>query len=197
MNTTTATIATKTINVPGIGEVEVPVTELAALVKDISSDAQVREARKNLTKDAIKAKAQAKYEAKKAEKMADPEWAAKVAARKANAEKNKTLKALKESERLQRQEKKTAEASRVAALIEASGTKIKAERIVRAEVVPHKAHGLDAIRGYKAILVFTDASGAEVRKNQTFDLDVTGVGVLDDMKAQADACLLAFLKSAK
>ena len=197
MNTTTTTekTETKTIIVPGLGEVDVKVA--AEIAKALDGVKEVSEARKEITKESIKAKAKAKYEADRAKKMEDPVFAAKMAKRAENKLVNAANAEKKKADSEARKALRDAAAARIAKLLEDSGSKLKADRIVRAEVVEKKAHGLDAIRGYKAILVYTAADGSRSAKNQTFDLDVTGTGVLADMKAQADACLLSFLKSAR
>lgn len=197
MNTTTTTekTETKTIIVPGLGEVDVKVA--AEIAKALDGVKEVSEARKEITKESIKAKAKAKYEADRAKKMEDPVFAAKMAKRAAKKLANAATIEKKKADSEARKALRDAAAARIAKLLEDSGSKLKAERIVRAEVVEKKAHGLDAVRGYKAILVYTAADGSRSAKNQTFDLDVTGTGVLADMKAQADACLLSFLKSAR
>lgn len=197
MNTTTTTeqTETKTIIVPGLGEVDVKVA--AEIAKALDGVKEVSEARKEITKESIKAKAKAKYEAARAEKMKDPAYAAKIKARLEKKTQNAALAGKKAEDAKARKDLRDAAAARIAKLLEDSGSKLKADRIVRAEVVEKKAHGLDAVRGYKAILVYTAADGSRSAKNQTFDLDVTGTGVLADMKAQADACLLSFLKSAR
>lgn len=197
MNTTTTTekTETKTIIVPGLGEVDVKVA--AEIAKVLDGVKEVSEARKEITKESIKAKAKAKYEAARAEKMKDPAYAAKMAKRVAKKLANAATAEKKKADSEARKALRDAAAARIAKLLEDSGSKLKADRIVRAEVVEKKAHGLDAVRGYKAILVYTAADGSRSAKNQTFDLDVTGTGVLADMKAQADACLLSFLKSAR
>lgn len=203
MNTTTTTekTETKTIIVPGLGEVDVKVA--AEIAKALDGVKEVSEARKEITKESIKAKAKAKYEADRAKKMEDPVFAAKMAKRAENKLVNAANAEKKKADSEARKALRDAAAARIAKLLEDSGSKLKADRIVRAEVVEKKAHGLgslpgqDAVRGYKAILVYTAADGSRSAKNQTFDLDVTGTGVLADMKAQADACLLSFLKSAR
>lgn len=201
MNTTTATEnvaaeTTKTVVIPGIGEVDVKVAAEIRRALDASKD--VSEASKEITKAKIRQDAKAKYEAKKAEKMKNPEYAEKIAKRLENAGKNKAVVEARKANAEARKAQKAASDARITELLAKAGSKLRADRVVRAEVVPHKAHGLDAIRGYKAILVYTGANVTERNvKQQTFDLDVTGTGVLDDMKSQADACLLAFLKSAK
>jgi len=197
MNTTTTTekTETKTIIVPGLGEVDVKVA--AEIAKALDGVKEVSEARKEITKESIKAKAKAKYEADRAKKMEDPVFAAKVAKRAEKKLANAATIEKKKADSEARKALRDAAAARIAKLLEDSGSKLKADRIVRAEVVEKKAHGLDAVRGYKAILVYTAADGSRSAKNQTFDLDVTGTGVLADMKAQADACLLSFLKSAR
>lgn len=197
MNTTTTTekTETKTIIVPGLGEVDVKVA--AEIAKALDGVKEVSEARKEITKESIKAKAKAKYEADRAKKMEDPVFAAKMAKRAEKKLANAATIEKKKADSEARKALRDAAAARIAKLLEDSGSKLKADRIVRAEVVEKKAHGLDAVRGYKAILVYTAADGSRSAKNQTFDLDVTGTGVLADMKAQADACLLSFLKSAR
>ena len=198
MNTITTTeqnIATKTVVIDGLGEVSVEVA--AKIARQLDKVKEVSEARHEITKKTIAEKNKERYNAKRAEKMKDPVYAAKIAKRLENAEKNKATAETRKANADARKARKEEAAKRIAGLLEASGSKLKAERIVRAEVIPHKMHGLDAIRGYKAILIYTDASGVENRKIQTFDLDASGVGVLDDMKVKADECLLTFLKSSK
>lgn len=169
-------------------EVEISVEEAPELVKTLSTDPAVIAKREADRKAEIAAKAKAKRDEEKNKRMQDPEFLAKLEARKLKASQNSALKAKRDENRQRREDKRKAELEQKLAFLTESGSSLPIERLLEAKITKKYAHGMKeegVQRGWSWKVVYISKSKKTVTVDGVIDLDKEGVGTLDSAHADA------------
>lgn len=163
-------------------EVDVPVEEAVEVNKMFSESDAVKAQKAALAKAKIAADAKAKRDEKKAERMNDPEFQAKLAARQARKEANKQTSEKRDENRERREAKKQAELDEKISLLTESGSSLPVDRLIEAKISKKFAHGLKdegVQRGWSWKIVYLTKGKKTVEMKDVIDLDKEGVGTLE------------------